>query len=191
MPGLDLIKVFTTRLNAAKVDYFVTGAVAAVVYGEPRLTHDIDLVVELDRADASRIVEAFPAEAFYCPPVEVIQLEISRPFRGHFNLIHHETGFKADVYTMGRDELHRWAMMNRRKVDYEGESIWVGPIEYVIIRKLQYYREGKSDKHLRDIAGMLLVSSQLIDFESLGERIRQYDLSGEWASARNLFKGPH
>jgi len=184
MPELDLIKVFTARLNAVDIGYFVTGAVACVIYGEPRLTHDIDLVLELRQPDASKIVEVFPIDEFYCPPIEVIQLESNRPFRGHFNLIHHETGFKADVYTTGQDELHRWAMQKRKKYDFEGEPIWLAPIEYVILRKLQYFREGGSDKHLRDIAGMLLISPHLIDFEILQERILHYDLMEDWEKAR-------
>jgi hypothetical protein len=155
MPELDLIKVFIHRLNAASISYFVTGDVACVVYGEPRLTHDIDLVLELSQPDASRIVEAFPMD-----------------------------GFKADVYTMGQDELHQWAMQKRRKYDYEGEPIWFAPIEYVILRKLQYFREGGSDKHLRDIAGMLLISPGLIDSETLEERIRQYGLMEDWEKAK-------
>jgi len=182
----DWIRVFTTRLDAVHVAYFITGAVACIVYGEPRLTHDIDLVVALHPHDASKIVEAFPLDAFYCPPVEVIQLEAARPLRGHFNLIHQETGFKADIYTMGSDELQRWAMANRKRVDFEGDPIWIAPIEYVILRKLQYYREGGSEKHLRDIAGMLLASGDQIDFEWLQERIRQDRLSDEWESARSL-----
>ncbi len=186
MPEHDPIKIFIHRLNAAEIKYFVTGAVACIIYGEPRLTHDIDLILELNRDDVRRIVEAFPGEEFYCPPVEVIELEVARPFRGHFNLVHHETGFKADVYTTGRDELHRWAMQHRKRLDFEGADIWLAPVEYVIIRKLQYYQEGGSNKHLRDIAGMLALSSHLIDFRSLQERIRHYRLLDEWNKAKAL-----
>jgi hypothetical protein len=60
MSELDLIKIFTDRLNQADIGYFVTGSVASIIYGEPRLTHDIDLMAELDRKDASRVVGAFP-----------------------------------------------------------------------------------------------------------------------------------
>ena len=63
----------------------VTGAVAIIMYGEPRLTHDIDVVVDLHREDAEKLVQAFPSEEFYCPPIEVIKLKIDRPPRGHFN----------------------------------------------------------------------------------------------------------
>lgn len=186
MPELDLVRVFTHRLNKAGVNYFVTGAVASIVYGEPRLTHDIDLVVELSMNDAARIVEAFPIEEFYCPPVEVIQIEIGRQSHGHFNLIHHETGFKGDIYAMGRDELHRWAMSNRRRLELEGEPVWLAPAEYVILRKLQYYHEGKSQKHLRDIASMIVISREDIDFEALLKRIEHHRLFEEWTLAKRI-----
>ena len=70
------------------------------IYGEPRLTHDVDLIVELNREPIARLPEVFPPTEFYCPPTEVIAEEVAREQRGHFNIIHHEKGFKADVYMM-------------------------------------------------------------------------------------------
>jgi hypothetical protein len=96
-------------------------AVASIIYGEPRLTNDIDLVIALKPDDVENFTEAFPIEEFYCPPPEIIKVEISRSLRGHFNLIHHETGLRADIYLCGDDELHRWALQNRNVVDVENE----------------------------------------------------------------------
>jgi hypothetical protein len=52
MPEHDLFQVFISRLNTIDIRYMVTGAVASIIYGEPRLTHDIDLVVELSEEKA-------------------------------------------------------------------------------------------------------------------------------------------
>jgi hypothetical protein len=156
------------------------------VSGEPRLTFDIDLVVAVNLEDVRKFQEAFPLEEFYCPPLEIIQLEVARPLRGHFNLIHHHTGFKADVYLMGGDELHSWAMLNRKSYSIEGEPVWFAPPEYVILRKLEYYREGRSEKHLRDIAGIIVNSGSQIDFDALEKRIDSHYLSDEWAKAKDL-----
>ena len=180
----DLIQVFLGPLNRLGVPYVVTGAVASIIYGEPRLTHDIDLVVELKRADAGKLREAFPAADFYCPPPEVLSIEIDRPRRGHFNLIHHESGFKADVYVAGEDELHRWALSRKRRIEFEGESIWVAPPEYVILRKLDYYREGRSEKHLRDIAGILEMSGDQVDLKQLEQMVTEWRLESEWLEAQ-------
>lgn len=188
MPEPDLFEIFIIRLNEASIPYMITGAVASAIYGEPRLTHDIDLVVEITDETLVQIIEAFPLEQFYCPPIEVIKVESRRPYRGHFNLIHHETGFKADMYTAGQDELHRWGMAKRRKIRVGDKRFWVAPPEYVILRKLEYYREGQSEKHLRDVAGMLEVASSELDLKELEQKIKQYHLDEEWQKAQELVK---
>lgn len=82
----------------------------------------------------------------------MIRTEQARPHRGHFNLIHLESGYKADIYLMGADPLHAWAMPLRRRMKWETNSeLAVAPPEYVVLRKLEYYREGGSTKHLVDI----------------------------------------
>ena len=188
MPEPNLFKIFTARLNKIGIRYMVTGAVAAIIYGEPRLTHDIDLVIELKLEEVKKIQEAFPSGEFYCPPEEAIKLEIKRPSRGHFNIIHRETGFKADCYLMGDDKLHHWGISKRRELDVEGEPVWVASPEYVILRKLEYFREGRSEKHLKDIASILAVSPEQIDFDQLHEKIGVYGLEKEWTEAKSLSK---
>jgi hypothetical protein len=164
----------------------ITGAVASIIYGEPRLTNDIDLVISMSPGDIETFSDGFPIEDFYCPPPEVIRLEIARSQRGHFNLIHHATGFKADIYVSGRDELHNWGLKNRKSFDVEGEKFWLAPIEYVILRKLEYYHEGESEKHLRDISSILALSSNEIDFDLLAAQISKRTLEKEWKAAKDL-----
>jgi len=177
----DLFTLFTSRLEAARIDFVITGSVAAMLYGEPRLTHDIDMVMLLDERGIRALVKAFPDEEFYCAPAEVIRLEARRRQRGHFNIIHHETGFKADVYIAGEDPLHRWALANRRRVSFGGVMLSLAPPEYVIVRKLEYYREGHSEKHLSDIRGILRQQGNGIDQNELESRVAQLGLQAEWA----------
>jgi hypothetical protein len=186
MPEPNLFQIFVSRMNQLSVTYMITGAVAGIIYGEPRLTNDIDMVIDLKADKIDPFSDSFPIEDFYCPPPEVIKLEISRPSRGHFNLIHHKTGFRADVYAAGKDELNLWGLKNRKAIDVEGDEFWLAPIEYVILRKLEYFQEGVSDKHLRDISGMLALSSDQIDFKVLNERIKKRQLEKEWRAAKNF-----
>jgi len=179
MPERDLFLIFLAPLNRLKIPYMVTGAAASIVYGQPRMTHDIDLVVEMNLGDATRLAAAFPLDSFHCPPLETMIAEIQSKRPGRFNLIHHATGFKADLYLAGEDALHRWAMQRRRKITLEKESIWIAPVEYVILRKLEYYREGASEKHLRDIAGMLAISGDIINFRELWRKIDERGLQKE------------
>jgi hypothetical protein len=180
MPEPDLIELFARPLNAAGIRHLVCGSVAAMLYGEPRVTHDIDFVVFLRADDASKLAQIFPTPQFYVPPRESIIAEISRERHGQFNIIHADSGLKADFYTAGRDDLHAWAFRNVRHYSIGGNSISLAPPEYVILRKLEYYREGGSEKHLRDIRAMLAVSSELLNRAALQEWVLKLNLTAEW-----------
>ena len=174
------LEPFIVRLERLGIPYFVTGSMAGILYGEPRLTHDVDIVVALASRDVQRFIHAFPLDEFYCPPEDVLAIEVRRGQRGHCNLIHHDSGFKADIY-IAFDELHRWALAHRKELTLDGLRVSVAPVEYVILRKLEYFREGGSEKHLRDIRGMLEVSGAQIDRPLLEQWIARLGLAAEWA----------
>ena len=150
------------------------------------MTNDVDLVVLLNPEQAARLPELFPPSEFYCPPVEVIRLEMARPRRGQFNIIHHETGFKADLYLCGTDPLNSWGLERARRVEYAGEEIYLSPPELVILRKLEFFREGGSEKHVRDIRFMLEVSAGQINIAELESRIRELGLQEGWARVKRV-----
>ncbi len=172
--------IFTGKLNQLGVPYMVSGSVAAIYYGEPRMTNDVDIILFLRREDVRRFLAAFPAEEFYCPPFEVVESERSREQRGHFNLIHHETGFKADIYLTSRDALHTWGIAHVVEADLDGEKVVFAPPEYVIVRKLQFFREGGSSKHLRDINRMLTGLGDDWNRQPLLGMIAAHKLQDEW-----------
>lgn len=180
MPSPEPFLIFTRKLGELGLRYMVSGSVAAIFYGEPRLTNDVDIILFLDREDAARFARAFPAGEFYCPPDEVLRLEAAREQRGHFNLIHHESGFKADIYIGAHETLHTWGLAHAVEADLEGDRVTFAPPEYVIIRKLQFHREGGSPKHLRDISRMLLALGDEWNRETLMRMIEEHGLSAEW-----------
>lgn len=180
MSLVNLFRRFAGPLDQLQIPYMATGAVAAIVYGEPRLTLDLDLVLQLSASDAPRFIAAFPAVEFYVPPAETIAAEAARPRHGHFNLLHLDSGLRADIYLASDDPLDRWGLANRRRETIGGEPVWMAPAEYVVIRKLEYHREGGSDKHLTDIQGMLRVRPDLIDLPLLNGFIGSRGLEPEW-----------
>jgi len=184
MPALDPIAIFMPLFNKAGVLYMVTGSIASIIYGDPRLTHDIDLVVQIDTGRIDGFVELFPIDDFYCPPRDIVHVESKRASRGHFNLIHHETGLKADIYIAGTDPLSRWGLSRRKEIEVESIRLWIAPIEYVILRKLEYYREGGSEKHIQDIKGILSQSSNQIDFKGMEQWISRMGLELEWTKCK-------
>jgi len=180
MSLVNLFRRFAGPLDQLEIPYMATGAVAAIVYGEPRLTLDLDLVLQLSASDAPRFIAAFPVAEFYVPPAETIMAEAARPRHGHFNLLHHESGLRADIYLASDDPLDRWGLDHRRRETVGGGPVWIAPAEYVIIRKLEYHRDGGSEKHLTDIQGMLRVRPDLIDRPLLEGFIHKRGLDPEW-----------
>jgi hypothetical protein len=130
--------------------------------------------------------QLFPADEYYCPPTEIITSEAIRERRGHFNILHIASGFKADVYLCGQDRFQRWALDHSHRVELGDSSLVLAPIEYVIVMKLEFFREGKSEKHLRDIRAMLEVSPQMIDMARLEQIISERELNEEWRKAHSI-----
>jgi hypothetical protein len=161
-----------------------TGSVAAMLYGRPRMTHDIDLVIHISGSEAALLCRIYPPGLYYCPPVEAIQTEIGREAGGHFNVIHLQTGFKADFYPVGKDELIEWGLRNKRTMKLDTMEIRIAPPEYVIIQKLRYFQEGRSSKHLTDIQAMLDLSAEQIDQELIGAYVKQFSLESEWSQVK-------
>jgi hypothetical protein len=179
----DLFSIFTRPLVAAGIRHAVTGSVAGMAYGEPRFTNDIDIVVELAVDQVGAFVAAFPIADFYCPPDEVIVVEVRRRQRGHFNVIHHDSGFKADLYPVGDDGLQRWAIDGARTVDVDGAPMRLAPPEYVIVKKLEFHREGGSAKHLTDIAGIIHGVGDALDRATIERHCARLGLGAAWAAA--------
>ena len=175
----DLIELFVRPLAQLQIRYLISGSVAAMIYGEPRFTNDIDLLVFLGLHDVERVRSAYPAPEFYLPPANIIAAEVSRE-RGQFNIIHADTTLKADCYVVGPDPLHAWAFRHARHYPFDALEIMLAPPEYVIVRKLEYFREGGSEKHLRDIRAILAVSGELIDHQALAEWIRRQGVWDQW-----------
>lgn len=183
MPEDDPAAIFAPRFNALGVPWAATGSIASIIYGEVRTTNDIDIVVLLDARAAAAIERVFSENEFYRPPRDAIEIERRRDTGGHFNLIHFESGYKADVYLHTTDALDAWALQNRRTIDLgDGEKLYLMPPECVLIYKLEFFREGGSDKHLRDVRGMLAVTD--VDRAVIDEEVARRGLTEEWAKVQ-------
>ena len=178
MPAPDPFAPFLEPLERLALPYCITGSVAASVYGEPRLTADIDVVLVLRERDIPALRAAFPESAYYVPPDETLRQEAGRGSRGMFNLVHHASQFKADFYLAAGDPLHAWALEHRRRIDLGGSGAWIAPPEYVILRKLEFLREGGSDKHVRDIR--FIRAATVLDRAFLDREIARLGVGAEW-----------
>lgn len=138
------------------IPYLVTGSVAAMAYGEPRFTNDIDIVAGIRSEHIPSFLAAFPKEDFYLSE-EAIQDAIQR--HSQFNIIHPSSGLKVDVIVRQPTPFDesRFRRAHRIKPTETYEADFSSP-EDVIIKKMEFYREGGSEKHLRDIVSILKIN---------------------------------
>ena len=122
MPGPEEI---TRRLENAGINYCIVGGLASIAYGRPRLTLDADLVLAINPDQVASLIEAFPSADFYLPPAEVMQAELQRESRGHFNIIHQHSALRADCYLPGRSKLARWELAHRQRLALGSGEAWL------------------------------------------------------------------
>lgn len=178
MTATELLRLLVTRLEAAQIPYALAGSVASMVYGEPRATLHIDVVVTLDPSATERLMEAFPAPDLYLSSERVSTVAAEG---GTFNAIHPESGLKIDFF-VASDRIERSQLARRlRGSVLPGFSGWFSPPEELIVKKLEYFRAGGATKHLRDIRSMLRISPEAIDQDRVAELVQECGLEVEWA----------
>ena len=177
MEPADFLERVVAVLERCDVPYFVTGSVASIFYGEPRLTNDVDIVVELDVSRVHRMAAAWPT-GFYFEPESALQA--LRP-SGQFNVIDPAAGLKADLIVASDGAFDRARFAMARTVEIApGASAWIAAPEHVILKKLQFYREGGSEEHLRDIAGILKISRDEIDRQEIDRWAPELGVEDLW-----------
>jgi len=147
---LDALRLVTSRLDAADVPYMVSGSLALGYYAQPRMTRDIDIVVELERANVPRLVAAF-ADDFYCDEDAIVRAVESRRL---VNLIHLDSAYKIDLIVRQDNEYRRVEFQRRRSVIIDGFEIWIVTPEDLLLSKLVWSLQGNSDLQRRDAAAI-------------------------------------
>lgn len=157
MKAVDIstgLRLVVKNLETARLPYMIVGSIAGSIYGEPRLTNDLDIVLATTTTSADAMIQSFNAAEFYVPPREIFIQEISRG--GQTNLIHHSSGVKIDLMFQKKSPHALEEFKRRKRMEIlRGLEAWVAAPEDVIIAKLRFYREGESEKHLIDIRGIL------------------------------------
>ena len=146
------------------IPYMVVGGFAAIFYGEPRLTIDVDIVVDMEPEHIKPLVAAFPVPDYYVSE-EGIRDSLQRGYP--FNVIQPATGAKVDLVPLPRDPFTRSAFQRRQRLEFDeaGRSATFITPEDIIVAKLIAHRETGSDKHLRDARGVLVMQWGELDLE--------------------------
>lgn len=148
---LEVLTTVARRLDDLGIPYMVTGSMALNYYAVPRMTRDIDVVVELSSGDADRLSEAFRGD-FYVDP-EAVRRAIEE--RGLFNLIHGASVVKVDFVVRKESEYRYHEFSRRRRIRVEDQELYVVAPEDLIISKLDWARQTRSEVQLADVRNLL------------------------------------
>ena len=148
---LELLQRVCGQLDKHNIKYMVSGSIALNIYAIPRMTRDIDIVIELSENMINEFTDIFPNSYF---EKNVIRNEIRR--KGMFNIIDHLTGFKIDFIIRKETEYFNLAFQQRRRIKEFDTELWVIDINDLIIAKLIWIQQYQSERHIFDIQNLLL-----------------------------------
>jgi hypothetical protein len=175
---IDLLRHLVNALGRLEIPYMVVGSLASGAYGEPRMTQDIDVVLDLRDQQVVALCQAFASDEFYVSE-QAAREAVRRG--GQFNIIHSVSGNKIDLLAVPPGEWGRTELARRRRMkilpDLEG---YCARPEDVILGKMRYYRDGGSEKHLRDITGILKVSGNEVDRQYVSLWAERMGLTDIW-----------
>ena len=154
---LEVIKEVTQRLDKAQIAYLISGSIAANYYTEPRMTRDIDLVVEMTETDVERFSGLFRKDFFV--DEDMVAKEVKE--RGMFNLIHTKYVLKID-FILRKKSLWQESMFKRRKQVTIGRiPVWLISPEDLILAKMLWSKESLSELQLKDVRNLFKSVSAL------------------------------
>lgn len=172
-----LIKVVQALENAG-IQYMVSGSIASSLQGEPRSTHDIDLVVVIKKAMADELVRTFPGPVFYLDKESILRAIDSQDM---FNLLEIETGNKVDFWLLTDTPFDK-SRFNRRYADnFMGIHMYVSSPEDTILAKLKWAKmSGGSEKQFTDALRVYEVQFEKLDIDYLNKWANKLNIKDLW-----------
>lgn len=153
---VDVAKI----LERLKIPYLITGGMAVFVWGRPRFTADIDIVVELEPENINDLEEALLAlsETSYVDK-DTIKRALMR--HGEFNFIDGKTGVKIDFWVLDKNSFDKSRLKRRIGRKILNENVYFISPEDLILSKLRWYERSESSRHLEDIESVLKIQKKL------------------------------
>ena len=174
MSQQELLKKVIQTLDDTGIQYLVTGSVASSLQGEPRSTHDIDLVVAIERGDAKKLTESFPLPDFYLDEDSIVDA-INR--HGMFNLIDVNSGDKVDFWVLTDAPFDHSRFARRYAEEVGGMRVTVSSPEDTILAKLRWAKlSGGSEKQFTDALRVYEVQGERLNMEYLHSWAKELDV---------------
>lgn len=142
----------TTLLNSIQVPHYIGGSLASSLWGEPRYSEDLDLVIEISPDQTRALIVAFDQE-FYVSESAVEEALIARS--SSFNIISLDSAEKAGLFISRGDQFSRSKMARRVLYSTSNGQLWIASAEDIILQKLVWRKNSDSEKQWRDVLGVL------------------------------------
>ena len=186
MPQQELLRRVVEALEALRIEYMVTGSIASSMQGEPRSTHDIDLVVAISSAAARRLAKAFPAPDYYLDEATAVEAIGSE---GMFNLLDVKGGEKVDFWVLTDDPFDQSRFSRRRVEQVAGLRLSVSRPEDTILMKLRWSEmSGGSEKQFTDALRIYEVQLGQLDTDYLELWASRLNVEALWIRLKNQAK---
>lgn len=167
MAQQDLLTYAIRTLDAAGIEYMVTGSIVSSLQGEPRSTHDIDVIVAIQSRHADAILTAFARPRYY---VDAGAIQEAIETGGMFNVLDTHEGDKIDFWMLTESDFDRSRFARRYAEDVLGIKITVSSPEDTILAKLSWARmSGGGERYVRDALGVYQVQEASLDSAYLNE----------------------
>lgn len=147
----ELLKEIGTALDTRRIPYMISGSLAMSAYAIPRMTRDIDIVIDLDIDNLESFLEIFSTNFYFHRPT--IEEEIRR--REMFNVIDHRSGYKVDFVVKKNSPFRKEEFQRKRRSVIFGFETWLVSAEDLILSKLIWIQEIQSEKQIEDIKNLL------------------------------------
>jgi hypothetical protein len=183
MTAAELFRRIVGLLDDAGIPYMLTGSFASAYHGVPRATQDIDLVIAPSRNQLRALVSRFPPGEYYVDEGAALEALAGE---STFNVIDLVTGWKIDFICRKSRPFSRAEFDRRTRVDLEGLAIFIATAEDVVLAKLDWARQGGSQRQVEDAAGVLRVRGDQLDLGYLTHWVEALGVQAEWAAARRL-----
>ena len=177
---LEVLKTVTQRLNEAGIRYIVSGSIAANYYTVPRMTRDIDIVIELEQSDIDRFVGLFQRD-FYIDG-EMVRREVLR--QGIFNIIQNQYVVKVDFIIKKSSAYQQTEFARRKQVLIEASPMWFVSPEDLVISKLIWAKDSHSESQLRDVKNLIETVDDL-DLKYIDNWVEELSLEQIYKEATN------
>ncbi len=184
---VGFLKLVLDALKVAHIDYLIGGAIAEWAYGEPRATQDIDIVINLPIESVEKFSKELEKRDMLVPADIMLDTLLEGRADIPINAVHMYSGLKADLYLVrSGDELRLSAFKRRQRVDYGPPigRVYVHSPEDLILYKLLYFSVSQQPKHTRDIAAILKVQDDQLDFGYIERWTTHMGLTSLWNEIR-------